>query len=762
MPLSQNLVSRLRIELPYLLPGLILTIILFGRVLNGEIPAGIDVHTFAAPQSQLINQFVRNAEIPGWNPYMGTGNPLVGDASFPVYYPLNVLHYFVNPYTFLALFPFIHTLILYLGTYCYGRNLELSPSGACCMALVFAGGGVAVSQSFTPMYLGGVSWLPWALLSFRLFLNERRFKVLYCVLASLSFAQIFLIGALEYCVIVGLLAVFTGFVLDRKFVATIVHLSIVTILTMALCALVLLPVIYLLPEIARTQGLQIALSGRWSFSPLQLLGLLIPKPFGAGQLSSEFIASSGRSWYLMVFMGSFPFILMIQGCARFFADRRVRFAVLLVSLFLPLAFGIYTAIYPIIYENFSLARAFRYPGKLFMPVYFGFALLAGVGWDVGLKTRFFRRSLLVVLTAFTVTYVALYASRQTMLQNRLILPMLILFMGLIVLKKVKHRYPATLIALIVLELGIAGHLILFFGPRDIFEKKPEFARLLDSKETDPPIRLGQLSFNNQVIHGGGRDGQITPLESDFNNTQSLGLNLGMPYRVGSAVFFTPFKLSRCSFLKRTLHDKGYTDLSSDRFFAITHAISTRKDDKGQVIALKNFAKVGPWVLGRFRAGPPWAGIYGDVQASGSLEESVTMLMTNDFDPRYSSVIEGAMEQRDKDVFVGEMTLITFKNDVIEFEFEARKPGYAIIRESWHSGWTAFVDGKVTPILPADAIFRAVAVPQGKHRLVMKYRCHGRAAGYWISLCSALLALALGIGSTILGLRGENGEKSVES
>jgi hypothetical protein len=71
-------------------------------------------------------------------------------------------------------------------------------------------------------------------------------------------------------------------------------------------------------------------------------------------------------------------------------------------------------------------------------------------------------------------------------------------------------------------------------------------------------------------------------------------------------------------------------------------------------------------------------------------------------------------------------------------------GVAVLLEELAPGWTAQVDGRDTPILLADGLFRGAAVGPGPHEIRFRYRTPGLRAGAAISLAAwAALVWILG-------------------
>jgi hypothetical protein len=47
-------------------------------------------------------------------------------------------------------------------------------------------------------------------------------------------------------------------------------------------------------------------------------------------------------------------------------------------------------------------------------------------------------------------------------------------------------------------------------------------------------------------------------------------------------------------------------------------------------------------------------------------------------------------------------------------------GYVVLNDIWHPWWVAEVDGRAAPMPRANVMFRAVAVPQGRHEARFKF------------------------------------------
>lgn len=76
-------------------------------------------------------------------------------------------------------------------------------------------------------------------------------------------------------------------------------------------------------------------------------------------------------------------------------------------------------------------------------------------------------------------------------------------------------------------------------------------------------------------------------------------------------------------------------------------------------------------------------------------------------------------------------------------------GFLVRSVSFAPGWRAWVDGVEAPVMRANYLFQAVAIPAGSHEIELRYEPRAVVVGLWLSASSALIALipvGVGIGA----------------
>ena len=92
------------------------------------------------------------------------------------------------------------------------------------------------------------------------------------------------------------------------------------------------------------------------------------------------------------------------------------------------------------------------------------------------------------------------------------------------------------------------------------------------------------------------------------------------------------------------------------------------------------------------------------------------------------------------------------NDIVEATVDAQGAGYLVIADADQVGWEATVDGEPAELVSADQGVVAVAVPEGKHTVTLRFATPYGNAGLWVSLFTVVLLIGLVVVDLYLGRR----------
>jgi hypothetical protein len=91
---------------------------------------------------------------------------------------------------------------------------------------------------------------------------------------------------------------------------------------------------------------------------------------------------------------------------------------------------------------------------------------------------------------------------------------------------------------------------------------------------------------------------------------------------------------------------------------------------------------------------------------------------------------------------GQVEITEHQHNRVTLSARLSRPGYVVLLDRYDSNWHADLDGRDTPVLRANQLFRAVYAPAGTHRLRFYYQQSGLLAGAVISAVTCILLAGL--------------------
>ncbi|HVE65878.1 MAG TPA: hypothetical protein VNC59_04795, partial [Thermoanaerobaculia bacterium] len=266
--------------------------------------AGRDLAVYNLPMEKAIHDAYSSGSLPIWMPEVSGGRPLLPNPNAGALYPPRfLLSVFSFPMA-MRLFPVVHWAAAGVGLMLFLRSIAASRSAAWIGAVTYVFSGVAVSEVFFPHIQPGMALLPWILWAVARPAESRGGKLL---LISVLFAlillagDVFTIGIAFLCGALWILTARTRTERGRELV--------LLALGVALAGLIALPQIVAtllwVPDTNRAiLGMKFEETFFYSISPLRLLELAVPYPFGSTWTLDEW-SVWGRSVFRFREMGIF-------------------------------------------------------------------------------------------------------------------------------------------------------------------------------------------------------------------------------------------------------------------------------------------------------------------------------------------------------------------------------------------------------------------------------------------------------------------------
>lgn len=733
--------------------------------ISGRVSIPWDSKAHFLPQIQFLAQSLWAGELPWWNPYVFSGQPQIADPQSMIFSPPYLLLALVNP----SPGPWAQDVTLLaamaaggVGLILWFRDKGWHWAGAVIAALAFTfGAAMAWRIQHTGQVLS-LAYLPWVLL-----LLDRAIEraSLLAGIGAGVVAAFIVLGRDQ----VALLAVYLliGRVLwlwltdDKPWTSIRASLWPLVAGGVAGVLIIALPVLMtvLLAADSNRPAIDYAGAGAGSLHPAQLVTLVIPQIFGAAGDMADYWGPPSFAWVGtglftaqnvgQMYIGALPLLLVAAAAAtgRLW-DREVRFFTIALVLMLLYGLGWYTPAFRAMYEVLPGVNLYRRPADAVFLIGGLAAILAGYAVHVWFGAPWKRARWQIIAAAAIVFAVAAFAAlvfairieRLARLGGPLALAALSFAAAAVAMAWASPRIALqpwhsalALIAVTAIDLGHNN------GPSSSSALPPSTFEMFEPMTRNEVVR----ELKSRVVDTATRRDRIELAGLGFHWP-----NASMTHRLENTLGYNPVRLALYS---RAVGAEDHVGLPDQRKFAplfpsyrskladmlglrwiATGAPVETMDKRLRPGDLRLVAKPGsaflyenPNTLPRVMfATSARAAVFEDILETGRWPE---------FDPTTTVLLPLPPVAGDSRR-PGEARIVRYGQTRIVLEASSPDGGWVVLNDVWHPWWQATVDGHASPIEQANVLFRAVAVPPGRHTIVMEFR---PLAGIWGALKARL-------------------------
>jgi len=746
---------------------------------------GPDVVRQLFPWKHLAIESYREGQIPLWNPYNLSGNPLMANFQSGVFYPLNVV-FLPNFLTGWALFVLSIPILASFFTYIFLRELNVGRKASIFGAISFA----FSSYMTVWMEYGNVGhtflWLPLAL-----FFTERlskNFSIKTAIFLIASLTASFLAGYIQGYFYIVLTLMFYFFI-KSKYLKTF-RLKKFLLFLLFLLYPILLSAFQFVPTLEL-----FTLSSRNNYTLSQIDKLLNPVWYTITTIVPNFFGhpASRNHWFYgtyierVSYFGFIPFVFAIY--ALFNIKKRKELLIFgglfLGSLFLATNLFITKFIYlfplPIISTTV--------PTRILSLFVFGGSILASFGLDLYLQKNNHKLSgiLKIIAAIFVLMWGGVigilefsknpqWLSNIAVTKNNIILPTLFLislasliFINFLLNKRYKKAISNIVILgifiLTLFDLFYFFHKITPFSPKeyiypptDVFEYLKKDASIYRSWG----YGSGSLENNFQTYEKIFSTDGYEPLHSKiYSELISASKNGAIESRIAG---------SDANIAGGWGEDDLKNNFSRQRIMNITgvkyvlnkttdSTSFTKPDYKTFPDSIyKLIWQKGEWQIYENKQVLPRIFLADNFIVVSDKKKIIKTLLDSNFDPKKTLVLEEDIPNFKIGDKRGKVEIVNYAGNNILLRTNAENNTLLFVSDNYFPGWKASVDGNTSKIYKANYAFRAVPVPAGQHEVKFSYSPKSFTIGLVISMISFLSMLIFILTFLIRRKRSRHAEK----
>ena len=744
-----------------------------GLWLPGLVLIKRDSYGFYPPLKQYLMERLSAGELPQWFPYESLGRPYIGATHTGTFHPFTALAFLFSVHDAHRAATLLTCLLAAIGAFTLGRRLNVSRTGSLLAGLAFALSGYVVSLTESVLYLYSICMLPLFCLALDKALNGAR---AWAVAPAVVWTTVFLIGDIQTGYYYGFVALlWTAARARDSRLAACLRLAPVCTLVIPLAAIQLGPAWAVFVDSERLHPAQFHEQALvWSTHPLRLLTVLA-SPIGeyadpTDEAGASYSGLRGRDigyfWAESLYLG-----VPVTGLALLGAWQRrdLRVLALLGILALLLSLGRWGGLYEVFYRIVPLWSAFRFPEKFMGLFSFAIAMLAGAGLDAlrtgaGGQRPWFAVAVLCgvaglgfhidIVSAWTAALLGAPASLARELTDSAALAFLFsavaaLGVGIVVGGLTRGRlHPRLLLIVLViivaLDLSRANLGAYHTAPVEAATFVPPFAEVLKSREGSlhpghfrvVPLDERKAVVPEPLIH------QLGYYEAVMvARRQALDVLHNAEFHIELAKRYLPgYKAEFIAMVRQKMGTQAAAR------FNVTYYIGLLSHLKEPQVARGLVATLPEYELALFKnpiPSKPRAYLSPKPERAASPVDPVALLARPDFLDGTVDVIETADVAMPGPALGGSAVIERYAPEEVRVRTETPHAAVLILLDAFDKGWRATLEsGAELPIHRANALVRAVIVPEGVHTVTFRYETPLLRVGAAASLVGCALCLAL--------------------
>lgn len=710
---------------------------------------GGDLVSFLWPLYRFTARSLRTGVIPLWNPYLYSGAPFVADNQSAVFYPINLLTFFLfgePSYAVMEGLAVFHVWLAGANMFALARGLGLRRRAALLGGVAFALSDLFVTHIGNLNINATAAWLPLLLLLTHRALTQGGLGraagagVVLAVAALAGHGQMLLFLALTIVLyLLYRLAVDWRHGWQRG-LRTLALTALIVAVGLGGAALTLLPAYEMATHTSRGH-LPYDEATRYSLPPQALIGLLAPGFYGRspdgfwGPWDRVEVGYAGVATLVLAIVGVGAWLGGLVSSRRPAAAVGAAhaepgddgfptgFFALLTPLALLLAMGRYTPLYGLLYHYGPTFDQVRIPARLIVLFDVGLAALAARGLDRLLRHKGKRCAVGAVLCALVAAGILLamgLPQAQTVpppdrvpqaTASVVIAAVLLVLSGLLVpLVRRYHRVAWLLLLLLAADLIGLGS-------------------TLEVETKDPTPGFG----HEDVVAFLRQDPGLFRIEGAAGAWQPDAALVHGLYDIGG--IYNPLELAPYQAYRWAVGERGAPLYN---FLGAKYVLSDKGHPPGDERLVSVYTE-NPYldVYLNTVALPRALLVYRSLVVPDHTA-AWQAIHTPQFDPTQTVVLERGepltVDPGDRERHI---SFVRYEPNRVELAVRTPVSGYLVLSEVYYPGWRVTVDGVPAEVLRANYAFRAVLLPPGEHMVKMEFDPWTWRAGLMMSLVTWL-------------------------